>query len=115
MHLRLELEGTYMVTNVGEDDCALGLQNGSYVLLRGGKTTADVRIIEIIQVKDEQKFQIRGSNDKFSSVRELVQHFQLNSLPHSPKYPDPQKLGSPIPPCGSITNRCRRCSSNESV
>ena len=115
MHLRLELEGTYMVTNVGEDDCALGLQNGSYALLRGGKTTVDVRIIEILYVKDDQKFQLFESNDKFSSVPELIQHFQDNFLPQTPKYPDPQKLGNPLPPCGTTSNRCRRCSSKDSA
>jgi len=109
------LEGTYMVTNVCEDDCALGLQNGSYALLRGGKTTVDVRIIEMIYLKDEQKYQLLQSSDKFSSASELIQHFQDNFLPKTPQYPDPQKLGNPLPPCGGTTNRCRRCSSKDSA
>ena len=103
-----------MVTNVCEDDCALGLQNGSYALLRGGTTAVDVRIIEIIYAKDEQTFQLLGSNEKFSSVPELIQHFQDNFLPKTPKYRDLQKLENPFPPCGGTTNRCRRCSSKDS-
>ena len=96
---RANTEGVYLVTNIPDVDKSDGYyKHGSYVILRRGTKCSEISIWIIYEA--DGFLNISGSDQKFSSLFELVQYHQEETLPNSDK-----KLIEPLVTC----YRCERC------
>ena len=96
---RASSDGVFLVTNIPDEEKSKGYyKHGSYVILRRGEKCSDISIWIIIERK--KLYNVSGSNQQFSSLTELVQHYQENHLPNSDSI-----LVEPLETC----YRCRRC------
>jgi len=96
---RANTEGVYLVTNIPDVDKSDGYyKHGSYVILRRGTKCSEISIWMIYEV--DGFLNTSGSDQKFSSLFELVQYYQEDTLPKSDK-----KLIEPLVTC----YRCERC------
>ena len=96
---RANTEGVYLVTNIPDVDKSDGYyKHGSYVILRRGRKCSEISIWIIYEA--DGLLNTSGSDQKFSSLFELVQYHQEETLPNSDK-----KLIEPLVTC----YRCERC------
>jgi hypothetical protein len=99
--LYVRSSGTFLVTDLPESEKSFGLYgDDSYVLLLRGQTGNSSYVIR----HQSNGYMISGTDHIFSSLRELISHFQDNSLPESEA-----RLSETLGTC----RRCRRCSSRD--
>lgn len=109
-------EGTFMITNVPEEEKAYRLYgNGNYLILRGGTRSGDVTFYIINKKENDEGFVLCSINlevlchQVFPSIYDLVEFFQQKTLPGTNS-----TLAKSLKTCKiQINKRCRKCRSEE--